>query len=213
VGIITEDTPRDFDKFAQEHDLQGATLVLNSEGGSVLSALTLGRAIRRLDMTTAVGRTITLPADEDGVPRARLSPKANCESMCVFMLLGGAHRYVPPEAHVMVHQIWLGAKAKRALESTYSAQELRTVQRDVGSLARYTVEMGGDMELLETALRVPPWEPMHLMSNDELRRVKLTNVDQLFETAVPVTTSSIQPPTSSIEAPPLTPVSHVQAGD
>jgi hypothetical protein len=83
----------------------------------------------------------------------------------------------------------------------------------VGSLARYTVEMGGDMELLETALRVPPWEPMHLMSNDELRRVKLTNVDQLFETAVPVTTSSIQPPTSSIEAPPLTPVSHVQAGD
>jgi len=29
VGIITEDTPRDFDKFAQEHDLQGATLVLN----------------------------------------------------------------------------------------------------------------------------------------------------------------------------------------
>jgi hypothetical protein len=213
VGVITDDTPRDFDKFAQEHDLQGATLVLNSEGGSVLSALALGRALRRLDMTTAVGRTISVPADEDGVPRARLSPKANCESMCVFMLLGGAHRYVPSEARVLVHQIWLGAKAKRALESTYSAQELRTVQRDVGSLARYTVEMGGDMELLETALRVPPWEPMHLMSNDELRRVKLTNVDQMFEPAVPLTTSSIQPPASNIEAPPLMPVSHVQAGD
>ena len=72
VGIITEDTPRDFEKFAKEHDLHGATLVLDSEGGSVLSALALGRAIRRLDMTTAVGKTIALPADEDGVPRARL---------------------------------------------------------------------------------------------------------------------------------------------
>jgi hypothetical protein len=54
---------------------------------------------------------------------------------------------------------------------------------------------------------------MHLMSTDELRRVKLTNVDQMFESAVPVTTSSIQPATSSIDAPPLTPVSHVQSGD
>jgi hypothetical protein len=213
VGVITEDTPRDFDKFASEHDLHGGTIVLDSEGGSVIAALALGRAIRRLEMTTAVSKTVALPADEDGMPRARLSPKANCESMCVFMLLGGARRYVPAEAHVMVHQIWLGAKAKRALESTYSAQELRTVQRDVGSLARYTVEMGGDIELLETALQVPPWEPMHVMSGDELRRVRLTTVDRMFQAEVPVTTSSIQPAASTIDPPPLTPVSHVQAGD
>jgi hypothetical protein len=206
VGIITDQSPRDFDRFAKEHDLRGATLVLDSEGGSVLAALALGRTIRRLDMTTAVGRTIALPNDEDGGARARLSPKANCESMCAFMLLGGTRRFVPLDAHVLVHQIWLGSKAKRALESSYSAQELGTVQRDVGSLARYTIEMGGGIELLETALQVPPWEPMRVLTDDELRRVRLTNVDELFEPEVPVATSSIQPHE-------LTTVSHVQAGD
>jgi hypothetical protein len=213
VGVITDDSPRDFEKFAKEHDLRGATLVLDSEGGSVLAALAIGREIRRLGMTTAVSKTIALPADEDGVPRARLSPKANCESMCAFMLLGGTRRYVPPEARVLVHQIWLGSKARRALESSYSAQELGTVQRDVGSLARYTVEMGGGIELLETALQVPPWEPMHMLTADELRHVRLTTVDQLFEPDVPVTTSSIEPASASIAPPALKTVSHVQSGD
>jgi hypothetical protein len=156
-------------------------------------------------MTTAVGKTVLLPSDQDGTARGRLSPKANCESMCAFILLGGARRYVPPEAHVLVHQIWLGSKARRALESSYSAQELGTVQRDVGSLARYTIEMGGGIELLETALQVPPWEPMRVLTADELRRVRLTNVDELFEAEAPVTTSSIQPHELA--------VSHVQAGD
>jgi hypothetical protein len=91
--------------------------------------------------------------------------------MCAFILLGGTHRYVPPEARVLVHQIWLGSKSRRALEASYTAEELGLVERDIGSLARYTVEMGGGIELLETALRVPPWEPMHALSRDELQRM------------------------------------------
>ena len=79
-----------------------------------------------------------------------------------FLLLGGTRRYVPPEAHVLlVHMIWLGDKSKRAQEASYTAEELGLVQRDIGSIARYTVEMGGGIELLETALRVPPWKPMY----------------------------------------------------
>jgi hypothetical protein len=123
--------------------------------------------------------------------------------MCAFLLLGGVRRYVPPEANVLVHQIWLGSKAKRALESSYSAQELGTVQRDIGSIARYTVEMGGGIELLETALQVPPWEPMHVLSADELRRARLTTVEQLFDTNATMTTSSIRPTA-------LTTASHAQ---
>jgi 16S rRNA (cytosine1402-N4)-methyltransferase len=41
---------------------------------------------------------------------------------------------VPPEAHVLVHQIWLGKKRKQALESNYSAEELNIVQRDIGDV-------------------------------------------------------------------------------
>ena len=185
IGVITDNSPREFEAFVKANEVRGATLVLDSEGGAVLATLTLGRAIRRLELTTTVGRTSLLPPGDDGKARAMLSPKASCESMCAFLLLSGARRYVPPEARVLVHMIWLGSKSKRAQDASYSAEELGLVQRDIGSLARYTVEMGGGIELLETALQVPPWEPMHALSSDELRRTQLTTIDRLFEPDVP----------------------------
>ena len=153
--------------------------MLDSEGGSVLAALALGRAIRQFDMTTTIGKTILLPSN-DGL-RAELSPDAACESMCAFLLLGGTRRYVPPEARVLVHMIWLGDKSKFAQEESYTADELGLVQRDIGSIARYTVEMGGAIELLETALRVPPWKPLYALAADEVRSMRLTTVDSLPE--------------------------------
>jgi len=185
IGAITEATVRDFEQFATDNDIRGATLVLDSEGGSVLSALALGRAIRRFEMTTTVGKTAALPAVDGDTPRAVLSPRANCESMCAFILLGGTRRYVPPEAQVLVHQIWLGKKRKQALESNYSAEELNIVQRDIGRLAQYTIEMGGGVDLLETALRIPPWEPLYRLSTDELSRMRLSTVDALFDRDLP----------------------------
>ena len=44
-------------------------------------------------------------------------------------------------------------------------------------MARYTVDMGGSIELLETALRVPPWQPMYALAAEELRRMRLTTLD------------------------------------
>ena len=51
------------------------------------------------------------------------------------------------------------------------------VQRDIGRLARYTADMGASADLLEVALRIPPWEPMHALTRDELRLTKLTTDD------------------------------------
>jgi hypothetical protein len=194
TGVITEETVRVFEAFARTGNVRGATLVLDSEGGSVLSAMALGRAIRSFDMTTTVGRTFALPPSDDGQQRATLSPKATCESMCTFLLLAGSRRYVPAEARVLVHQIWLGAKSKRARDTSYTADELQLVQRDIGRLARYTIEMGGGIELIETALRVPPWEPMHRLSGEELRRMKVTTVDYLFEQSPPSPAVATTPP-------------------
>jgi len=181
VGYITADTPRAFETFAKDPKVRGAVLALDSDGGSVLGTLALGRAIRALDMITTIGKTITLPSTGTGDGRAMLAPNGNCESMCAFLLLGGTRRYVPPQAQVLVHQIWLGKKRKQALESTYSAEELNIVQRDIGRLAQYTIEMGGGVDLLETALRIPPWEPLYRLSADELQRMRLSTVDALFE--------------------------------
>jgi hypothetical protein len=180
VGYITADTQREFEAFAKDPNTRGAVLVLDSDGGSVLGTLALGRAIRSLDMITTIGRTKALPpAGND--QRASLSPNGNCESMCAFLLLAGSRRYVPPQAQVLVHQIWLGKKRKQALESNYSAEELNVVQRDIGRLAQYTIEMGGGVDLLETALRIPPWEPLYRLSSDELSRMRLSTVEALFD--------------------------------
>jgi hypothetical protein len=176
VGVITQNTAREFEGFASKSNVRGATLVLDSEGGSVIAGLALGRAIRRLDITTTVGKTIVLPSD-DGKARAKLFPEASCESMCAFVLLGGTRRYVPPQARVLVHMIWLGDKHDRARQATYSAEELGLVQQDIGSIARYTMEMGGNIELLETALRVPPWKPMYILAADEVQRMRLTTLE------------------------------------
>lgn len=190
VGYITADTPREFEAFAKDPNARGAVLVLDSDGGSVLGTLALGRSIRNLGMVTTIGKTATLPPTGDSDRRAKLSPNGNCESMCAFLLLAGASRYVPPEAHVLVHQIWLGKKRKQALESNYSAEELNVVQRDIGRLAQYTIEMGGSGDLLETALRIPPWEPLYRLSPDELQRMKLNTVDALFDRDPPRASSA-----------------------
>ena len=187
TGYITADTPREFEAFAKDPKTRGAVLALDSDGGSVLGTLALGRTIRSLNMVTTVGKTMPLPAHADGDRRASLTPNGNCESMCAFLLLAGSRRYVPPQAHVLVHQIWLGKKRKQAQDLNYSAEELNIVQRDIGRLAQYTMEMGGAGELLETALRIPPWEPLYRLSGDELERMRLNTTDAAFDHVAPGT--------------------------
>ena len=180
-GAITTDSARDFQLFAHGRDLSNATMVLDSDGGSVLGAIALGREIRRLALATTVGRTVDLaqPAKND-IKRAALSPHADCESMCAFVLLGGVRRSVPPQARVLVHQIWLGDRREDPAAASYTAEDLVLVQRDIGRLAQYTTEMGAAIELLDLALRIPPWEPMHAMTGDEIRHTRLA-IDEAGE--------------------------------
>ena len=182
-GMITVDTPRDFENFAHGRDLRGATVLLDSKGGSVLGAIALGREIRALNLATMVGRVREQTARDGQVRRAWVSPRAECQSMCPFVLLGGVKRYIPPEARVLVHQIWLGDRRDDAAAATYSAEDLMRVQRDIGRLVQYTLDMGGGAELLEAALRIPPWEPLRMLSRDELRRVRLDTTQELAKEA------------------------------
>jgi hypothetical protein len=201
VGPVTDRTPDDFATFAGQKDVHAATLVLDSEGGSVVDTIKLGRALRALDITTTVGTTAVGTAG-DGASSVALSPAADCESMCAFVLLGGARRYVPPEARILVHQIWLAKKRERPESASYTAGEIVLVERDIGSLARYTIEMGGGIELLEAALRVPPWRPLYQLSSDEIRRMGLSNVDHLFDGAPAGTATAAALGAAVANAPP-----------
>jgi hypothetical protein len=199
TGAITSDSARDFLLFAKGQSLAGATVVLDSDGGSVIGALALGREIRKLALNTTVGRVVDLPATSNGGSRVAVLPRADCESMCAFVLLAGVERTVPAEARVMVHQIWLGDRREDPTAMSYSAEDLVLVQRDIGRLARYTAEMGASIDLLDLALRIPPWEPMHAMTPDELRATRLAT-DVL---PPPVAATVASSPAAAAAAPPV----------
>ena len=179
VGVVTADSPRDFDQFARGRDLAGATIVFDSSGGSVNDSIALGRRFRDLNMLTTVGVTIVNHAQGNG--RGSVAPEAYCESMCVFLLLSGKTRYVPQQAHVRVHQIWMGDRADDAKAASYSAQDLMIVERDIGRLAKYTFDMGGAGDLLSLALSVPPWEDLHELDAGELKLTNLVTTDLVAE--------------------------------
>ena len=175
VGIVTSDSPKDFEDFARGRELGGATVVLDWSGGSVNDSIALGRRFHSLDMLTTVGvsvRSHTAQGD-----RTRVMPEAYCESMCVFLLLSGKTRYVPEAAHVRVHQIWMGDRADDPKAASYTAQDLMIVERDIGRLAKYTFDMGGAGDLLSLSLGVPPWEDLHELSPVELRRTNLVTTE------------------------------------
>jgi hypothetical protein len=190
VGIVTAESPKDFENFAQGRDLRGATIVLDSSGGSVNDSITLGRRFRNLGLMTTVGTSIRTHTTQ-GDPGA-IDPQAYCESMCVFLLLSGKARYVPEAAHVRVHQIWMGDRAEDARAASYSADDLMIVERDIGRLAKYTFEMGGGGDLLALSLNVPPWEELHELSRDELRSTNLVTTDAVAEVLPPTGGSVMQ---------------------
>src|SRR6202012_1096847 len=179
VGIITQDSPKDFDDFARGRDLTGATVVLDSSGGSVNDAIALGRRWRSLGLLTTVGTSVLDHSAKSD--RGTVNPEAYCESMCVFLLLSGKTRYVPDSAHVRVHQIWMGDRADDAKEASYSAQDLMIVERDVGRLAKYTFDMGGAGDCLSLARSLPPWEDLHELSRDEFRSTNLVTTDKVAD--------------------------------
>jgi hypothetical protein len=175
VGIVTSDSPKDFEEFARGRQLGGATIVLDSSGGSVNDSITLGRRFRSLGALTTVGVSIVKQTPQGNRPG--VVPEAYCESMCVFLLLSGKTRYVPEAAHVRVHQIWMGDRADDAKAASYTAQDVMIVERDIGRLAKYTFDMGGGGDLLSLALSVPPWEDLHELSQTELRLTNIVTTD------------------------------------
>ncbi|MGA2057536.1 MAG: hypothetical protein ABSG88_19770 [Bradyrhizobium sp.] len=190
VGIVTADSPKDFDDFARGRDLRGATIVLDSSGGSVNDSITLGRRFRNLGLMTTVGTSVLIHSaqGDHGV----IKPDAYCESMCVFLVLSGKGRYVPEAAHVRVHQIWMGDRAEDARAASYSADDLMIVERDIGRLAKFTFEMGGAGDLLALSLNVPPWEELHELSREELRQTNLVTTDAVAEVLPPMGGSVMQ---------------------
>jgi len=117
-GKIETDTASKLAKLLEDPKLRKLPIVINSGGGSITSALAMGRMIRKYKMDAAVGHTyITACAQierEKGQCKAdpilkahdgKATPyRAYCGSACPLMLLGGMHRVVDPQSYIGLHQ-------------------------------------------------------------------------------------------------------------
>jgi hypothetical protein len=176
VGIVTGETPKNFDDFARGRHIGGATIVLDSDGGSINDAIALGQRWRQIGLNTTVGSFIAAEGD-----RVSMAPHASCESVCAFLLLSGKVWYVPEEAHVRVHQIGMGDRTEDAQTSTFTAQDMMIVERDIGRLAKYTFHMGGTGDLLSLSLNVASWDGVHDLSPQELQITGLVTTDAVAD--------------------------------
>ena len=115
-GDISEKTTKAFKDILKKAGERNLPLLVNSLGGRVDVAMTLGRLIREREMTVEVARTDYLlcepwdkkckPDFEDGTYYGYANLTFGvCNSACPILLAGGIRRIASPFARVGVHQI------------------------------------------------------------------------------------------------------------
>ena len=169
-GVIEEDTPQAFVDFVRSAaDQPGArgVVLLSSPGGRVVASMRLGAALRQMRAAVIVARS----SNEGG---RDITVAGQCMSACVYAMMGGVKRIVPPESRVGIHRMSreeageAAARAPRSTTRTYASTDM------VDALANYAAEMGVNPTVIRTAERISPDE-IHILSTAELRRWRLAS--------------------------------------
>lgn len=115
-GDITDKTVSAFQAILEKGGERNLPLLINSPGGRVDAAMTLGRMIRDRKMTVEIARTDYLlcepwnttcePDFKDGTYYGRANTTFGiCNSACPLVLAGGVRRIASPLSRIGVHQI------------------------------------------------------------------------------------------------------------
>lgn len=157
TGRIADGDGDRFADFAQQLGDRGTDMpqqvFLNSPGGSVYDALSIGRALRGFRVaTTVAGSDI-------------------CLSACPLLLAAGQPRQADDSALVGVHQTYFGENT--VLPAFMAVREIQFGQSEV---LGYLSDMGVDLLLLQPALLTPP-EDIYLLTPDELTQYRLVSDD------------------------------------
>jgi hypothetical protein len=165
-GEITNSTPQEFLSFVSTH-LQGnvrAVVFLNSPGGRVVASMELGQIFRRLGVAAIVARA---GQTYGGTALAA----GHCFSACVYALMGGSKRIIPPQSKVGVHRMF---QYEASMDSAGGATIYR--RYDTGKmramLSRYSKQMGVNSRVIEDAERTSS-DSLHVLSNGEIARWRL----------------------------------------
>ena len=163
-------TPGISEGFAAEVSRRGdyiKTVVLNSPGGSVADALTMGRLIRERKFATEV---------EAG---------KYCASSCPLVFAGGAERRAGDKAVIGVHQV----AAVISATSRAPRDEMSVAQKISARCQRYLGDMGVSPQVWVHAMETPH-EKLFVFKPDELKALNMV-------TAGPATAPASAPAASA----------------
>jgi hypothetical protein len=141
------------------------TVVLNSPGGSVSDALTMGRLIRESKFATEV---------EAG---------KYCASSCPLMFAGGVERRVGDKAAIGVHQVAALGSASAGLPRN----EMSVAQNISARCQRYLGDMGVNLQAWVHAMETPH-DRLFIFKPDELKSLNIVTAP------APVAPAPVTPP-------------------
>jgi hypothetical protein len=185
VGVITDETPLLFEKFAADH--QGDSIIeFNSPGGNLVAAMKLGDLIRKHRFDTSLGEL--------------------CASACVYALIGGVKRYVHLKnetdrdnadhdgrrigatgTNLGIHQFYHPDAISEPDKKAFSAIDRSSDQIITGLLLEYTIRMGVDPQLIAAASSVEP-KILRYITTDEMIS---WNIDNTTRWSAPIECSTL----------------------
>jgi hypothetical protein len=169
-GVIEEDTPDNFVDFIRSAaDQPGArgVVLLSSPGGRVVASMRLGAALRKLGAAVIVARS-EHEGDRD------LTIAGQCMSACVYAMMGGVKRIVPPESRVGIHRMSREETDEGQPRGAHTTKRSYASTEMVDALADYAAEMGVNPGVIRTAEGISP-DQIHILTQAELRRWRLAS--------------------------------------
>ncbi|CAN1561882.1 COG3904 Predicted periplasmic protein [Rhabdaerophilaceae bacterium] len=181
-GEISDETPARFSRFLRkEMAVPGlhALVFLNSPGGNVESALTLGKLLHDAGASAVIGRPVV--GVQSGKNKARQGQSlglsvvpGQCASACVYTLMGAKRRVVPDGARLGVHRMSARVSLHAPEGGGSSQGRIFAGDAEIRTLRDYVSRVGGSQDLISLA-ESTPHDRLRLLSSDEIRRFRLGN--------------------------------------
>jgi hypothetical protein len=183
-GTLANGTAERMRAFLKRHSGK-RPIYFSSAGGITSESIAIGRLMRERGMTAGVARTVPLGCEADskecarakrsgGEQTARLtSTLAQCNSACVYAIVGARVREIASEAHLGVHasktvivgRVPSGAKVPAEVRAKFKAENKQMIRR-------YLIDMGIQPALLDVAEKVPH-ESIRALSREEMVRFNI----------------------------------------
>jgi hypothetical protein len=183
-GNFVPDTPQRFRDFLATLSQKNLPIFFHSRGGRALAAIQIGSVLRQRGMFASVGRTVTegcrvFSKDDvacqhrissgSGVKARLRTSEGQCHSACVYALVGGSPRRIPPGAILGVHSIRILAEPKNQVAQDLPQGAETTIAGLNVAAQKYFNLMGVDPRLVDMSTKVNP-RRIYVLSRDEITR-------------------------------------------